>query len=162
VDIEQNDIAFEKLSAVDYFNLSFLPNSICYFLYDGCCCINILLLHALLHLIHFFRLLNFNTDNFSIQQSVAYDRSSAPNDCRIFLNGDSAIDIEKMYLLSEFTYDLEKSNAQTFNVLNSSAFGLINTVRLDFTSNHGSPSHTSIFRVHGHEPDSVSMMAVES
>jgi len=113
--------------------------------------------------------LKFSTDNFSIEQSVAYDRSSAPKDCRVSgwlqgLNGDSAIDIEKMYLLSEFTYDLEKSNAQTFNVLNSGAFGLINTVRLDFTSNHGSPSHTCIyrFRVHGHEPDSVSMMAVES
>ncbi|WVY92228.1 hypothetical protein V8G54_037742 [Vigna mungo] len=79
-------------------------------------------------------------------------------------NGDSAFDIEKMYLLSEFTYDLEKSNAQTFNVLNSGAFGLIDTVRLDFTSNHGSPSHTCIyrFRVHGHEPDSVSMMTLES
>ncbi|QCD85790.1 hypothetical protein DEO72_LG3g311 [Vigna unguiculata] len=104
-----------------------------------------------------------------VAKSVAYDRSSAPKDCRVSgwlqgVNGDSAVDIEKMYLLSEFTYDLEKSNAQTFNVLNSGAFGLINTVRLDFTSNHGSPSHTCIyrFRVHGHEPDSVSMMAVES
>ncbi|ESW05543.1 hypothetical protein PHAVU_011G188500 [Phaseolus vulgaris] len=104
-----------------------------------------------------------------VAKSVAYDRSSAPKDCRVSgwlqgLNADSAIDIEKMYLLSEFTYDLEKSNAQTFNVLNSGAFGLINTVRLDFTSNHGSPSHTCIyrFRVHGHEPDSVSVMAVES
>jgi len=111
--------------------------------------------------------LKFSTDNFVVQQSVAYDRSSAPKDCRVsgWLQGlDSAIDIEKMYLLSEFTYDLEKSNAQTFNVLNSAAIGLINTVRLDFTSNHGSPSHTCIyrFRVHGREPDSVSMMAVES
>ncbi|BAT80837.1 hypothetical protein LR48_Vigan07g032600 [Vigna angularis] len=104
-----------------------------------------------------------------VAKSVAYDRSSAPKDCRVsgWLqggNGDSAFDIEKMYLLSEFTYDLEKSNAQTFNVLNSGAFGLIDTVRLDFTSNHGSPSHTCIyrFRVHGHEPDSVSMMSLES
>ncbi|WVZ25837.1 hypothetical protein V8G54_004381 [Vigna mungo] len=104
-----------------------------------------------------------------VAKSVAYDRSSAPKDCRVSgwlegVNGDSAVDFEKMYLLSEFTYDLEKSNAQTFNVLNSGAFGLINTVRLDFTSNHGSPSHTCIyrFRVHGHEPDSVSMMTLES
>jgi len=43
VDIEQNGIAFEKFSAVDNLNLSFLPNSICYFVYDGCSCINILL-----------------------------------------------------------------------------------------------------------------------
>ncbi|XP_027354861.1 SUN domain-containing protein 1 [Abrus precatorius] len=104
-----------------------------------------------------------------VAKSVAYDRSSAPKDCRIsgWLQGrntDSLIDTEKMYLLTEFTYDLEKSNAQTFNVMNSAAAGVIDTVRFDFTSNHGSPSHTCIYRlrVHGHEPDSVSMMAVES
>ena len=86
--------------------------------------------------------------------------SSIYKDCRVSsrpqgLNADSTIDIEKMYLLSEFTYELEKSNAQTFNVLDSGVFGLINMVRLDFTSNHGSPSHICIyrFRVHGHELD---------
>ncbi|TKY68437.1 SAD1/UNC-84 domain protein 1 [Spatholobus suberectus] len=104
-----------------------------------------------------------------VAKSVAYDRSSAPKDCRVSgwlqgHNADSVVDAEKMYLLAEFTYDLEKSNAQTFNVVSSAASGVINTVRLDFTSNHGSPSHTCIYRlrVHGHEPDSVSMMAVES
>ena len=113
-------------------------------------------------------MLDVSTDVSSVEQSVAYDRSSAPKDCRVSgwlqeHNADSAIDTEKMHLLSEFTYDLEKSNAQTFNVLNSAASGVINMVRLDFTSNHGSPSHTCIyrFRVHGHEPDSVSMLALE-
>lgn len=69
-----------------------------------------------------------------------------------------------MFLLTEFSYDLEKSNAQTFNVLNSAGSGVINTIRLDFTSNHGNPSHTCIYRlrVHGHEPESVSMMALQS
>ncbi|KAK7317402.1 hypothetical protein RJT34_01588 [Clitoria ternatea] len=104
-----------------------------------------------------------------VAKSVAYDRSSAPKDCRVsgWLQGrntDSVTETEKMNILAEFTYDLEKSNAQTFNVLNSAASGIIDTVRLDFMSNHGSPSHTCIYRlrVHGHEPDSVSMMAVES
>lgn len=104
-----------------------------------------------------------------VAKSVAYDRSSAPKDCRVsgWLQGrtaDSVINNERMYLLTEFTYDLEKSNAQTFNVLDSAASGVIDTVRLDFTSNHGSPSHTCIYRlrVHGHEPASVSMMAVDS
>ncbi|KAK7313985.1 hypothetical protein VNO77_39192 [Canavalia gladiata] len=104
-----------------------------------------------------------------VAKSVAYDRSSAPKDCRVSgwlqgRNADSLIGTEKMYLLTEFTYDLEKSNAQTFNVLSSAASGIVDTVRLDFTSNHGSPSHTCIYRlrVHGHEPDSVSMMAMES
>ncbi|KAF7836288.1 SUN domain-containing protein 1-like [Senna tora] len=103
-----------------------------------------------------------------VAKSVAYDRSSAPKDCRVYgwlqgKNTDSAIDPKKMFLLSEFTYDLEKSNAQTYNVLDSAGSGVIDTVKLDFTSNHGSPSHTCIyrFRVHGHEPDSVSMMAMQ-
>ena len=75
---------------------------------------------------------------------------------------DVAVETEQMFLLPEFTYDLEKSNAQTFNVLDTAGSGIVDTVRLDFTSNHGSPSHTCIyrFRVHGREPDSVSMMAM--
>ncbi|CAL0328788.1 unnamed protein product [Lupinus luteus] len=103
-----------------------------------------------------------------VAKSVAYDRSSAPKDCRVsgWLQGhntDALVDTEKIYRLLEFTYDLEKSNAQTFNVLNSASSGLIDTVRLDFTSNHGSP-HTCIyrFRVHGHEPDLVSVIALHS
>ncbi|KAI4332863.1 hypothetical protein L6164_017739 [Bauhinia variegata] len=101
-----------------------------------------------------------------VAKSVAYDRSSAPKDCRVsgWLQGhntDSALDADKLYLLTEFTYDLEKSNAQTFNVLESAGSGVVDTVRLDFTSNHGSPTHTCIYRlrVHGSEPDSVSVMA---
>ncbi|GMY23565.1 SUN domain-containing protein 1-like [Fagus crenata] len=104
-----------------------------------------------------------------VAKSVAYDRSSAPKDCRVsgWLQGhnmDVAVDAEHMFLLTEFTYDLEKSNAQTFNLLDSAGSGIVDTIRLDFTSNHGSPSHTCIyrFRVHGREPDSVSMMAMQS
>ncbi|GAU43446.1 hypothetical protein TSUD_140830 [Trifolium subterraneum] len=103
-----------------------------------------------------------------VAKSVAYDRSSAPKDCRIsgWLQGkntDSLIDTENRFLLAEFRYDLEKSNAQTFNVLTSAGSGVIDTIRFDFTSNHGSPSHTCIYRlrVHGYQSDSVSMMAIE-
>lgn len=106
---------------------------------------------------------------FFFQQSVAYDRSSAPKSCRIsgWLQGqDTSLpdDTEKMFLLAEFTYDLEKSNAQTFHVLDSAGSGVVDTIRFDFSSNHGSPSHTCIYRlrVHGHEPDSVSMMPMQS
>ncbi|KAK2983490.1 hypothetical protein RJ640_006503 [Escallonia rubra] len=101
-------------------------------------------------------------------QSVAYDRSSAPKDCRVsgWLRklGDLAVDTEKMFLLTEFTYDLEKSNAQTYNVLESTGSGAVDTIRLDFTSNHGSPSHTCIYRlrVHGYEPNSVQTMEMQS
>ncbi|KAM3684939.1 hypothetical protein ACB094_11G082400 [Castanea mollissima] len=102
-----------------------------------------------------------------VAKSVAYDRSSAPKDCRVsgWLQGhnmDVAVETEQMFLFTEFTYDLEKSNAQTFNVLDSAGSGIVDTVRLDFTSNHGSPSHTCIyrFRVHGQEPDSVSTKAM--
>ncbi|KAF3442681.1 hypothetical protein FNV43_RR16598 [Rhamnella rubrinervis] len=104
-----------------------------------------------------------------VAKSVAYDRSSAPKSCRVsgwLQERDIELpdDTEKMYLLAEFTYDLEKSNAQTFHVLDSASSSVVNTVRFDFSSNHGSPSHTCIYRlrVHGHEPDSVSMMAMQS
>ncbi|CAH2074083.1 unnamed protein product [Thlaspi arvense] len=92
-----------------------------------------------------------------VAKSVAYDRSSAPKDCSVsgWLQGtgqESPVETEKMQLLSEFTYDLDRSNAQTFSILDSSRAGLVDTIRLDFTSNHGSNSHTCFyrFRVHGH------------
>ncbi|PSS24181.1 Protein SAD1/UNC-84 domain protein [Actinidia chinensis var. chinensis] len=102
-----------------------------------------------------------------VAKSVAYDRSSAPKDCRVsgWLQGhlptDQVVDTEKMFLLTEFAYDLEKSNTQTYNVLDSAGSGTVDMVRFDFTSNHGSPSHTCIYRlrVHGREPNSVSLLA---
>ncbi|KAL6130212.1 hypothetical protein ACLB2K_068593 [Fragaria x ananassa] len=103
-----------------------------------------------------------------VSKSVAYDRRSAPKDCRVsaWLRGvhdqDLEVDTEKMFLLAEFTYDLEKSNAQTVTVSDSAVSNVVDTVRFDFTSNHGSPSHTCIYRlrVHGHEPESVSVVAM--
>ncbi|KAG2310182.1 hypothetical protein Bca4012_024685 [Brassica carinata] len=104
-----------------------------------------------------------------VAKNVAYDRSSAPKDCLVsgWLQGrgqESSDETEKMQLLTEFTYDLDRSNAQTFSVIDSSDSGLIDTVRLDFTSNHGSNSHTCIyrFRVHGRAPDSVSVVETQS
>ncbi|KAL8109430.1 SUN domain-containing protein 2-like [Apium graveolens] len=105
-----------------------------------------------------------------VAKSVAYDRSSAPKDCRVsgWFRGHETTDLtrnaEKMLSLAEFTYDLEKSNAQTFDVSDSSDIGVIDMIRLDFTSNHGSASHTCIyrFRVHGHEPDTVVPLAIQS
>lgn len=106
-----------------------------------------------------------------VAESVAYDRSSAPKRCRVFgwLQGDStdlvADDAEKkMLLLTEFTYDLEQSNVQIFDVVESARVSVVNVVKFEFTSNHGSPSHTCIYRlrVHGHEPNSVSMNTMQS
>ncbi|KAF8115228.1 hypothetical protein N665_0029s0068 [Sinapis alba] len=103
-----------------------------------------------------------------VSKSVAYDRSSAPKDCLVsgWLQGkgqESSEETEKMQLLTEFTYDLERSNAQTFNVLDSSGAGLVDTIRLDFTSNHGSNSHTCIyrFRVHGRAVDPASVVETQ-
>ena len=100
---------------------------------------------------------------------MGYDRSNAPKNYRVYgwhqgHDADIGVETGKMFLLAEFSYDLEKSNAQTFNVLDSVGSGIVDTVRLDFTSNHGSPSHTCIYRlqVHGHEPTSVSMLATQS
>lgn len=95
-------------------------------------------------------------------QSVAYDRSSAPKDCHIYglieeHSNDDPLDkiIEKAILLKEFTYDLEKKNVQTFNIEKHGSPVAVNAVRFNFSSNHGSPSYTCIYRlrVHGHEPN---------
>lgn len=92
-----------------------------------------------------------------VAKSVAYDRSSAPKDCQVsgWFEGpedDPSSRGEKRVILKEFTYDLEKSNAQTFNI-DTVYPDAVNMIRLDFSSNHGSPSHTCIYRlrVHGHE-----------
>jgi len=97
-----------------------------------------------------------------VAKSVAYDRSSAPKDCHIYglikqHSNDGSLDktIEKAILLKEFSYDLEKyNNAQTFNIEAFVSPVAVNAVRFNFSSNHGSPSHTCIYRlrVHGHEP----------
>ncbi|PKU64078.1 SUN domain-containing protein 1 isoform X1 [Dendrobium catenatum] len=95
-----------------------------------------------------------------VSKSVAYDRSSAPKDCRVSgwfeePEDDPSARIDKMFVLTDFSYDLEKSNAQTFAVPVIDS-GIINMVRLDFTSNHGNSALTCIYRirVHGYEPSS--------
>ena len=69
-----------------------------------------------------------------------------------------------MFLLGEFTYDLEKSSAQTFNLPLDSMGKLVNLIKLDVLSNHGGPSHTCIYhlRVHGSEPEVLRPAAVEA
>ncbi|ERM99063.1 protein SAD1/UNC-84 domain protein 1 [Amborella trichopoda] len=102
-----------------------------------------------------------------VARSVAYDRTSALKEFRIsgWPNGrdeDSSVDqTERVLLFGEFKYDLERSNAQTFDL--NPASSVINIVRLDFLSNHGSPSHTCIYRlrVHGYEPDSLMPLAIQ-
>ncbi|XP_074310719.1 SUN domain-containing protein 1-like [Silene latifolia] len=99
-----------------------------------------------------------------VAKSVAYDQSSAPKYCRVFgwlegpqgLETDSTAENEKV-LLAEFTYDLEKSNAQTYTVVDSATSAVIDTVRFEFSSNYGSATHTCIYRlrVHGHDPSPV-------
>ncbi|KAL6548671.1 hypothetical protein OROGR_009092 [Orobanche gracilis] len=101
--------------------------------------------------------------------SVAYDRSSAPKQCRVsgWMQGqdptDLGYDTRKMFLLTEFTYDLDRSNSQTFKV-KSAASNLVDTIRLDVISNHGSASHTCIYRlrVHGQEPSLVPILEIEA
>ncbi|CAA0817847.1 Protein SAD1/UNC-84 domain protein 1 [Striga hermonthica] len=101
-----------------------------------------------------------------VHKSVAYDRSSAPKHCRVsgWMQGEYSSHMEvhssKMILLAEFVYDLEKSNAQTFNVTAATS-NPVDTIRFDVTSNQGSASYTCIYRlrVHGrelvHDPNSA-------
>jgi hypothetical protein len=100
-------------------------------------------------------------------QSVAYDLSSAPKDFQVSgwyqgLGDDSDKQQPTATNLGEFTYDIEKSNAQTFQLDKTTTDAqVINTVRLDFFSNHGQPDLTCIyrFRVHGSEPGSLGTTA---
>uniref|UniRef100_A0A0E0JGU0 SUN domain-containing protein n=1 Tax=Oryza punctata TaxID=4537 RepID=A0A0E0JGU0_ORYPU len=106
-----------------------------------------------------------------VSKDVAYDMSTAPKDCRVSgwyqeahneaYSGHAAS--AKMYVLTEFTYDLDKKNVQTFDIT-APDVGIINMVRLDFTSNHGSSVLTCIYRirVHGHEPVSPGMSVSQS
>lgn len=104
-----------------------------------------------------------------VAKSVAYDRSSAPKHCIVsgYFQGQDPIDFDaatpQMHVLTEFTYDLEKSNIQTFKV-DPSISKLTNIIRLDFASNHGSDTHTCIYRlrVHGREPSVVPEMQMQS
>ncbi|XP_062196041.1 SUN domain-containing protein 1-like [Phragmites australis] len=94
-----------------------------------------------------------------VSKDVAYDRSTAPKDFHVSgwyeeTPGETqSSHAAKMAVLTEFTYDLEKNNVQTFDVT-APDVGVINMVRLDFTSNHGSSLLTCIYRVrvHGLEP----------
>ncbi|KAJ6804962.1 protein SAD1/UNC-84 domain protein 2-like [Iris pallida] len=88
-----------------------------------------------------------------VSKSVAYDRSSAPKDCTVsaWIEGQPG-EPRNSDILTKFSYDLEKSNAQTFD-MEMVDVRAVNVVRLEFTSNHGNPTLTCIyrFRVHGHE-----------
>uniref|UniRef100_A0A0D9UZE8 SUN domain-containing protein n=1 Tax=Leersia perrieri TaxID=77586 RepID=A0A0D9UZE8_9ORYZ len=96
-----------------------------------------------------------------VSKDVAYDMSTAPKDCRVSgwyeethneaYSGHVAS--AKRTALTEFMYDLDKKNVQTFDIT-APDVGIVNMVRLDFTSNHGSSALTCIYRirVHGHEP----------
>ncbi|KAG6473968.1 SUN domain-containing protein 1-like [Zingiber officinale] len=100
-----------------------------------------------------------------VSKMVAYDRLSAPKDCTVTAwsegpGSDPLNGSEKKFVLAEFSYNLEKSNAQTFYI-QTAVSELVNVVRLDFSSNHGSSTHTCIyrFRVHGSEPTSLNVSA---
>jgi SUN domain-containing protein 1/2 len=110
-----------------------------------------------------------NKHTFAIQ-SVAYDRSSAPKDCQVTAwyegpDDDSLMQAQHMVHLTDFTYDLNKPNAQTFTVETSHTDQqLLNMVRLSFSSNHGSSSLTCLyrFRVHGLELGSPSAITLQT
>jgi len=101
-----------------------------------------------------------------VDKSVAYDRSSAPMDFQIrgWYQGThdaSDKDSNVMATLGEFSYSLDRSNAQTFQLEIGANPQAVNMVRFDFSSNHGNLELTCIyrFRVHGTEPGSLSNAA---
>ncbi|KAJ4747120.1 Protein SAD1/UNC-84 domain protein 1 [Rhynchospora pubera] len=105
-----------------------------------------------------------------VAKSVAYDRSSAPKDCQLTAwhegpDDDASMRAQRVVHMAEFTYDLDKSNAQTFSVDTShSDQPLVNMVRLSFSSNHGNSALTCLyrFRVHGFEPGTPSSLTLQT
>lgn len=101
-----------------------------------------------------------------VSKSVAYDRSSAPKDCQVsgwFEAPEDGSSTKTSNLFAiDFSYDLNKSNVQTFAIPTVDS-GVINMVMLNFTSNHGSPSLTCIYRirVHGYKPGSQLAVATD-
>ncbi|PRQ47575.1 putative SUN domain-containing protein [Rosa chinensis] len=97
-----------------------------------------------------------------VLDSVVDDRSDAPKDCRVtaWLQHDRYDGKKNEFVLAEFSYDVRKSNVQTFGVSGSVAKArdeaVVNMVELQFGSNNGSPVSTCIYRlrVHGHKPRS--------
>ncbi|CAN6243261.1 unnamed protein product [Urochloa humidicola] len=93
-----------------------------------------------------------------VDKSVAYDRSSAPKDFQVRgwdqrSQEVSDKDSNVMAALGEFSYNLDNSNAQTFQLERSANPQAVNMVRFEFSSNHGNSELTCIyrFRVHGTE-----------
>lgn len=94
-----------------------------------------------------------------VAKSVAYDRSSAPKDCVVSALFKEPGGVEYTpQLLTKFSYDLEKSNIQTFDIATANPT-MVNMIRFEFTSNHGNPSMTCIYRlrVHGYETKTESV-----
>ncbi|VFR01221.1 unnamed protein product [Cuscuta campestris] len=76
-----------------------------------------------------------------VAKSVAYDRSGAPKDCRVFgwlqgedTSGDETSHSDKRFLLTEFTYYLEKSNVQTYKVAQPAETVVVDTIRFCVTT----------------------------
>ncbi|CAN6246977.1 unnamed protein product [Urochloa humidicola] len=93
-----------------------------------------------------------------VDKSVAYDRSSAPKDFQVhgwYQKSQEVSDKDSnvMAALGEFSYNLDNSNAQTFQLERSANPRAVNMVRFEFSSNHGNSELTCIyrFRVHGTE-----------
>ncbi|KAJ3684227.1 hypothetical protein LUZ61_013391 [Rhynchospora tenuis] len=105
-----------------------------------------------------------------VAKRVAYDRSSEPKDFQVTAwhedpYDDASMRAQHVVHMAEFTYDLDKTNAQTFSVDTShSDQQLVNMVRLSFSSDHGNSALTCLyrFRVHGFEPGTPSSLSLQT
>ncbi|XP_039136858.1 SUN domain-containing protein 1-like [Dioscorea cayenensis subsp. rotundata] len=97
-----------------------------------------------------------------VSESVSHDRSAAPKKGRVYgwIQSEVTGEINKaqsmVQQLLDFEYDLEKNNVQTFDI-DPHTMIVVDTVRLEVTSNHGNSNQTCIYRlrVHGFEADPV-------
>jgi len=96
-----------------------------------------------------------------VSKSAAYDVKSSPKEFRIFgwrelrKSADHSIAQPTVQrLLGEFSYDVEGSSVQTFELAKEDVGEeLINMVRLHVLTNHGNPLHTCLYRLRVHGED---------
>lgn len=79
-----------------------------------------------------------------ISKSISFTQESAPKDFEVFGWNDDT----QMMKLGEFTYDIDGTPLQTFDMTFASA--PVRFVRLQVTSNQGHPDYTVLYRLRVH------------
>lgn len=89
-----------------------------------------------------------------VSERISFDMSSAPRNFEVvgWLKKQNGVESpSEGVVLGSFLYKIKGRRVQTFRISEEGRKAAVNIIRLNVLSNHGSPSHTCIyrFRVHG-------------